>query len=61
METRTYDFSARATWLYICVIFRAHDNSRIVCAGADKVVLMIDVGTGQPIRRLRGHTSVSYE
>ena len=39
---------------------RAHDNSRIVCAGADKVVLMIDVGTGQPIRRLRGHTSVSH-
>ncbi len=38
---------------------RSHDNSRIVSAGADKMVLVLDVGTGQPIRKLRGHLSVS--
>ena len=27
--------------------------------GADKIVFLTDVGTGQPIRKLRGHLSVS--
>lgn len=33
----------------------AHDNGRIVCGGADKQVLLMDVSTGQAIRKFRGH------
>nr|CAD7269926.1 unnamed protein product [Timema shepardi] len=33
------------------------DNSQIVSAGADKSVIIWDVITGQPVRRLRGHAS----
>jgi mitogen-activated protein kinase organizer 1 len=36
---------------------RSHDNSRLCSAGADKIVKLTDVGTGQPIRKLRGHIS----
>ena len=39
----------------------AHDNSRLVSGGVDKVVMLTDVGTGQPIRKLRGHLSVRIE
>jgi len=35
----------------------SHDNSRLVSGGADKIVFLTDVGTGQPIRKLRGHLS----
>lgn len=37
----------------------SHDNSRLASGGADKTVLLTDVGTGQPIRKFRGHISVS--
>ncbi|XP_003390666.1 PREDICTED: WD repeat domain-containing protein 83-like [Amphimedon queenslandica] len=33
----------------------AHDNGRIICGGRDKVVYLLDVSTGQPIRKYRGH------
>ena len=39
---------------------RSHDNSRLCSGGADKIVQLTDVGTGQPIRKYRGHISVSY-
>ena len=39
--------------------FSSWDNSRIASGGADKIVFLTDVGTGQPIRKLRGHLSVS--
>ena len=38
--------------------YRAHDNGRIVCGGADKQVLLMDVSTGQAIRKFRGHNGV---
>ena len=38
---------------------RAHDNSRLASGGADKAVILTDVGTGQHIRTFRGHMSVS--
>ena len=40
---------------------RSHDNGRLVSGGADKVVILTDVGTGQPIRKFRGHMSVSSQ
>ncbi len=44
----------------LMVSARSHDNGRIVSGGADKVVILTDVGTGQPIRKFRGHLGVSY-
>ena len=43
------------------MVDRSHDNSRLCSAGADKTVQLTDVGTGQPIRKFRGHISVSSE
>ena len=43
------------------VTCRSHDNSRIVSGGADKVVLVLDVSTGQPIRNIRGHYGVKIK
>lgn len=40
-------------------MIRAHDNSRIASGGADRAVILTDVGTGQHIRTYRGHLSVS--
>lgn len=42
----------------IDVTCRAHDNCRIASGGADRTVILTDVGTGQPIRTFRGHLSV---
>ena len=41
---------------YMC---RSHDNNRIASAGADKIVQLVDVGTGQVVRKIRGHMAVS--
>lgn len=46
---------------YILYPFSSHDNSRLVSGGVDKMVMLTDVGTGQPIRKLRGHLSVRME
>lgn len=35
----------------------AVDNSRFVSCGSDKTLIYWDVATGQPIRKLRGHSS----
>ncbi len=40
-------------------MFRAHDNGRLASGGADRAVILTDVGTGQHIRTYRGHLSVS--
>ena len=45
--------------MHLPFIVSSWDNSRIVSGGADKIVFLSDVGTGQPIRKLRGHLSVS--
>lgn len=42
-----------------CMLYRSHDNNRIVSAGADKIVQLVDVGTGQIVRKIRGHMAVS--
>jgi mitogen-activated protein kinase organizer 1 len=36
----------------------AHDNGRLVCGGGDKIIYLLDVSTGQPIRKYRGHYGV---
>jgi mitogen-activated protein kinase organizer 1 len=36
---------------------RSPDNSTFVSCGADKVLIYWDVSTGQPIRKLRGHSA----
>ena len=36
----------------------ARDNSRIVSCGADKLVILTDVSTGNIIRKYRGHLEV---
>lgn len=41
------------------MLHRSHDNNRIVSAGADKIVQLVDVGTGQIVRKIRGHMAVS--
>jgi len=41
------------------IVCSTHDNSRLVSGGADKVVIITDVGTGQSIRKFRGHMGVS--
>lgn len=43
----------------LLLYYSSWDNSRIASGGADKIVFLTDVGTGQPIRKLRGHLSVS--
>ena len=55
-------------WIELCFIilptycfygYSSHDNGRIVCGGADKIVLLMDVSTGMAIRKFRGHYGVS--
>ena len=41
------------------MLYRSHDNNRIVSAGADKIVQLVDVGTAQVVRKIRGHMAVS--
>ena len=38
--------------------FSNHENSRFASAGADKVIFVWDVATGEVERRHRGHTQV---
>ena len=46
-------------FIILLFIVSSWDNSRIASGGADKIIFLTDVGTGQPIRKLRGHLSVS--
>ena len=47
-------------YAHVGVVDRSHDNSRLCSGSADKIVQLTDVGTGQPIRKFRGHISVSF-
>ena len=45
--------------LSLFFLLSSHDNGRLVSGGEDKIVFLMDVGTGQPIRKFRGHLSVN--
>ena len=53
----TLGLSSGAVWYLLSS--SAADNSRIVSGGADRLVMLTDVSTGKPIRKYRGHISVS--
>ena len=42
---------------FIFIFVRSHDNSRFVSAGLDRCIFLWDVGTGNIVRRIRGHNN----
>ena len=57
MATHCWVFHNGGVGTLLCC--SAADNSRIVSGAADRLVMLTDVSTGKPIRKFRGHISVS--